>query len=59
MYPIYYPYYMRMYPYRTYPYYPYHYPYIGSQSSTINQQIYNAGYMAGVSQVAYSNNYRF
>lgn len=61
----YYPYYGRlnfydyMNPYRyryEYPHYRYPDTYIRNQLSNISQQIYNAGYMAGVTQSAISNN---
>ncbi len=60
MFPIYYPYpYHYFYPYR-YPYaYPYSRAFIGSQVSSINQQLFNAGIMAGVTQSAISNNIMF
>jgi hypothetical protein len=64
MYPNYYMY-NQPYPYGRHSYlYPYPYPYsynsiIDSQISNINQTLYNAGYMAGVNQIAYSNNVRF
>ena len=51
--------------YYRYPYYDRYpiydrYPSIyGSQISSINQSIYNSGYMAGVSQTAINNNFRY
>lgn len=48
-----YPYYDR------YPGYNYYNSNFGSQISTINQSVYNAGYMDGVSQTAINNIYRY
>jgi hypothetical protein len=47
-------------PYRV-PYYPYYLQngYVGSQTSTINQDLFNLGFMAGVNQVANSYNIRY
>jgi hypothetical protein len=65
MYPLYHPSYYGVYyspPYIRYPLYypsyPIYSPYriAENQISTINQSLYNAGYMAGVTQAAYSNN---
>jgi hypothetical protein len=60
--PGYYPQFNRRYPSYGYPYPQYVFPDYGnsiidSQISNINQSLYNAGVMAGVSQVANSNNF--
>ena len=63
MYPTpYYSFYPRYTYYRPYHYYPAYYGVsyqqnlLNSQISTVNQNMYNAGFMAGVTQSAVSNN---